>query len=333
MIILIWSLYAMSLETVIDSALSQFPTLREKIGKAKLLSIAEKNQHLSIIYYLTKSIPDNTKVKKMLYVLKDDPNHIGALVILDYILRPHYILKHLDRCLATIQDESRLNALLEHLLNANSFWQGYCEIEVAAHLKKMFGKIELEPSLNGEKKADVKFSLNCKDVFVEVTAPKRHYKYIKAMQESAEEHKVVQLEAPVERASDKILDELNHFADKLDKVNSVIIINLNDTEIEDIDIEDALMGTSKLVVLKNISTGKIETRVVRENWTAFVKDNKLAKVGAIICYKRDFAINGNVAFEKRVFALSFDKQDCEYLVNLFPELEDNNPRSNSVEKS
>lgn len=318
-----WSLCEMGLETIIDSALSQFPIIKEKIGKAKLLSIAEKNQHLPIIYYLTKSMPDNSKVKKMLDVLKSDPNHIGALVILDYLLKPYHILKHLDRCLAIIQNEDKLNTSLEHLLNANSFWQGYCEIEVAAYLKKMFGKIELEPILN-EKKADIKFFLNSKEVFVEVTAPKRSYKYIKAMQESADEHKVVQLEAPVERASDKILEELRHFADKLDKINSVIFMNLNDTEIEDIDIQDALMGISKLVILKNMSTGKIETRVARENWTAFAKDNRLAKVGAIVCYKRDFAINGNIAFEKRVFALSFDEQKCEHLLNVFPEVDDSN---------
>lgn len=306
----------MDLESLIDSAVSQFPTIKKKIGTATLLSLAEKDQHSPIIYYLTKSMPDESKVQEILKVLKDDPKHIGALVALDHLLRPHYVLKHLDMCLSIIQDESKLDASLGHLLNSNSFWQGYSEIEVAAYLKSVFGKIELEPSLD-DKNADIKFPLNSKDVFVEVTVPKRYYKYVKVMQESAEEHKVVQLEAPVERASDKILEELKHFADVLDKVLSIIIINLNDTEIEDIDIEDALMGVSKLVVLTNRSTGKIETRGVRENWTAFSKDDKLRKVGAIICYKRDFALNGDVVFEKRVFALSFDRQECEHLLNLF----------------
>ena len=315
----------MDLGFLIDSAVSQFPTIKKKIGTATLLSVAEKDQHSPIIYYLTKSMPDESKVREILKVLKEDSKHIGALVVLDHLLKPHYILKHLDKCLSIIQDESKLDASLEHLLNSNSFWQGYSEIEVAAYLKSVFGKIELEPSLDDKKNADIKFPLNSKDVFVEVTVPKRYYKYVKAMQESAEEHKVVQLEAPVERASDKILEELKHFADVLDKVLSIIIINLNDTEIEDIDIEDALMGVSKLVVLTNRFTGKIETRVARENWTAFSKDDKLRKVGAIMCYKRDFALNGDVVFEKRVFALSFDKQECEHLLKLFPERKDEKP--------
>lgn len=307
----------MNWESLIDSAVNQFPIIKKRIDISRLLSLADEDKYSPIIYYLTKSMPDKQKVQEILKVLEENPNHIGALVALDYLLRPYYILKHLDKCLSIIQDENNLNSFLEHLLNPDSFWQGYSEIEVAAYLKNTFGKIELEPSLGDKKKADIKFSLNSNDVFVEVTTPKRHYKHVKAMQESAKKHKFVQLEAPVERASDKILEELKHFADVLDKVLSVIVINLNNTEIEDIDIEDALMGVSKLVVLTNRSTGKIETRVLRENWTAFSKDDKLSKVGAIICYRRDFALNGDVVFEKRIFALSFDEQKCEQLLTLF----------------
>lgn len=283
-----------------------------------LLSLAKKDQHSQIIYYLTKSMPNETKVQETLKVLQNDPKHVGALVALDYHLRPHYILRHLDRCLSVIQNENKLDALLEHLLKPNSFWQGYSEIEVAAYLKVFSGVIELEPRLDDKKSADIKFPLCSKNVFAEVTVPKSYYKFVKIMQKSAEEHKVVELEAPVERASDKILDELKHFANVLDKVLSIIIVNLNDTEIEDIDIEDALMGVSKFVVLTNRTTGKIETRVIREKWTAFNKDEKLRKIGAIICYKRDFTLNGDVKFEKRVFGLSFNIQLYENLLKLFP---------------
>lgn len=53
-------------------------------------------------------------------------------------------------------------------------------------------------------------------------------------------------------------------------------------------------------------------------FTHACRDAKLGKIGAIMCYKRDFALNGAVAYEKRIFALSFDKKEYEPLVNLFP---------------
>ena len=63
------------------------------------------------------------------------------------MLRPHYILKRLDNCLSTIKDEERLGVFMDHILNPSSFWQGYCEIEVASILKENFGAVELEPTL------------------------------------------------------------------------------------------------------------------------------------------------------------------------------------------
>lgn len=38
----------MALESLIDSAVSQFPTIKKKIGTATLLSVAEKDQHSPI---------------------------------------------------------------------------------------------------------------------------------------------------------------------------------------------------------------------------------------------------------------------------------------------
>ncbi|MHC4890785.1 MAG: hypothetical protein ACYTEO_15125, partial [Planctomycetota bacterium] len=244
--------------------------------------------------------------------------HIGVLMVLDNILRPYFVLKHLDTCLQDLHDKKGVNAYVSHLLDLNSFWQGYCEIEVASYLKKTFGEIELEPKLPNGKVADVKFSLNSEDVFVEVTVPKSSYKFTKAMEKSAETGKPVELPIPTERASEKILDELQHFVDELDEVKSIIILNLNQTEIEDIDIEESLLGVSKLVVSLNRETHETKTRVVRENWTAFSRDNELAKLGAVICYKTEFALNGNVIFNKKIFVLSFGKQKSDELLKIFP---------------
>jgi len=305
------------LKSTIEKAIGQFPTIGQIVGLGNLISIASKDHRSPIVYYLSKSMPSESKVEELVSVLEKDPKHIGALFILDHIVRPYHILKHLDRCLSIIKDERKLDAFLGHLLDKNSFWQGYSEVEVASNLKSIFGKIELEPKLPNEKNADIKFPLNSEEVFVEVTVPKRGYKHVKAMEKSAETGKVVKLEAPVERATEKILAELEHFSKLLDQVKSLIVINLNESEIEDIDIEDSLLGVSKLLVLKDESTGEVQTRVGRGDWTAFREDNDLAKIGAVVCYERQFALNGTVVYSKRIFAMSLEEQQWRLLSKLF----------------
>jgi hypothetical protein len=193
----------------------------------------------------------------------------------------------------------------------------YSSLLVAAQIKRLFGNIELEPKLPNGKSVDVKFQINSGDIFAEVIAPKESYKYIKKMNESAETGKVVTLEIPTERASEKIITELEHFSKILEEVNLLLIINLNDTEIEDIDIEDSILGLSKLVVKTDRETKEVTTDVARDNWKAFMRDNDLRKIGAVICYKRDFAINGNKIYEKRIFVMNFDEAKFKPLTNLF----------------
>jgi len=305
------------LKSTIKTTLNQFPTIKQIVPLENLIYIIDKDPRSPIIYYLSRSLPDESKVKELVAVLEENPKHVGALLILDHILRPYYIFKHLDSCLSVIKGQGKLDAFLTHLLDKNSFWQGYCEIEVASNLKKVFGTVELEPKLPNGKLVDIKFPLGSKEVFVEVTTPKKNYKFVKAMEESAETGRAVKLDAPVERASDKILTELEHFSEVLDEVQSIIIVNLNETEIEDIDIEDSLLGISKLVVLTNRLTGEVQTRVGREDWTAFSRDSKLAKIGAIICYGREFALNGDIVYNKRIFAMSFEKEKYQPLIKLF----------------
>lgn len=198
----------------ISKALDHFSFIKQLIGIERLLSIAEKDHASPIIYYLSRSLPDESRVKELLVALKKNPKHIGVLIVLDAILAPYHILKHLDNCLSKIRDEKKLDVFLNHVLDSNSFWQGYCEVEVASNLKRAFGTIVLEPTLPNKKSADIRFPLNSENVFAEVTAPKKGYKYISVLEKSAELGKAVDLpsEEVRKRASDKILKELEHFS-------------------------------------------------------------------------------------------------------------------------
>jgi hypothetical protein len=309
----------LDLESAVFQGIKQFPTIGKKVDTKRLSDLLKEDPDSAFLNCLAKSIPDEERLKHLVKILEQNPNHLNALVGLDLLLRPYNVMKYLDTCLDAIQDARKLNAAIEHLMKSDSFWQGYSEIEVAANIKRVFGNVELEPSLGNEKKADVKFIMDSKEIFLEVTVPKRSYAYVKLIEESVRERKVVQLEAPVERAGEKILTELEHFADVLGKVHSVIVINLNETEIEDIDIEDSLMGKSKFVVLTDRSTGKVEMKEARGDWTAFSRETKLAKVGAIVCYKRDFTLNGKILYQRKVFGLSFGEPECELLLRLFPD--------------
>lgn len=307
----------MNQESLIRKAVGQFSVVKQLFGIEKFLEIARSDPSSPIIYYLSKSLPDLSQIKELLDQLKKDPEHIGVLVKLDFLLRPYHILRHLDNCLSKNKDEKKLNIILDHISNSKSFWQGYCEAEVASNLKDVFGTIELEPELPNGKVADIKFLLNSEDVFAEITVPKKGYRYRNAEEKALKSGKAVRMPDVVERASDKILAELEHFSNILDQVQSIIIINLNESDFEDLDIQDSLMGISKLVLITDRSTGRTNAKVAREDWTAFKMDNELARVGAIICYKRDFHLNGTVVYNKKIFVMCFEKEEYEKLLNLF----------------
>ena len=305
------------LEQTLETALEQFPTIKQIITLEKVLELLKNDPYSLFIYNLSKSNPKISKLQEMIGVLKKDPTHVGAMVILYEMIKPFCMMKYLDSFLEAIKDEDKLSKYIAHLTEKNSFLQGYSEIEVAANLKKIFGAIELEPKLANGKSVDVKFLLGSGEIFVEVTAPKKSQKYMEKMEESADTGNVVELEAPVERASEKIIGEIKHFSKVLEDVNSLIIINLNDTDIDDCDIEDSILGVSSLLVQTNRETREFSSKVIRGDWNAFSRDHDLGKIGAVICYKRDFALNGEIVYTKKLFVMSFEEAKYQPLTKLF----------------
>lgn len=305
----------------IKKALNQFPQIRAVIGEERIIDLAQKESTNMLIAYIEKTYIDektNAHIIGLLDALKKEPNHIGALFLLEYYLRPYFTLKHLDKCLGSIAQEDRLGVSLSHLLDSKSFWQGYSEIEVAAYLKKKFGQITLEPCLKNGKSVDMKYYYNKEDYFVEVTAPKSHHKFIAKMEESAQTGQVVTVEDSTSRASEKVLTEVEHFKDILDETKSVIILNVNGSDFDEAEVEDCLLGVSSLAILKNAQTGQfIGTKVTRNPWTAFEADEDLKKIGIVMTYKRDFAVpSGAVAFTKKIFVIALKEEDAKPLEDI-----------------
>ena len=70
-------------ESVMRETVNQFPNISGLIGIERLLSVASNDSNSPIIYYLYKSLPDETGIQELVEVLKEETRHIGALAILD----------------------------------------------------------------------------------------------------------------------------------------------------------------------------------------------------------------------------------------------------------
>jgi len=307
----------MSVEELIKEALENFPIIKEIFDYDKIMKIFQDNEYSPLVYHLKKSVIDEGKVKNAVKKYKEDPNDNSPVIWLGMYLDSYYVIKDLEEYLSKLKGLDGFNSIIEHLIY--SFWQGYTELEVAYYLKKLFGKIYLEPKLPNGKKVDVAYDDG--DVFyVEVIAPKRHYKTERALNMSLETGKAVELPDTTDRACEKIVAELEHFSDILEDIKSVLVIDLKNTDFAEVEIEDCLLGVSKLVIMKDKVTGQyVGSRVDREKWTGFDVDPRLAKLGAIICFNKEKNVYGNSFFEKKIFQISLSDKEIKSLLQLFNE--------------
>jgi hypothetical protein len=302
------------------NTLQDFPIIMELIGKDWFLSkLKEKSKH-PFIYYLSKGRPNYSKIEslqKQLKEIKDKPDEASIMLII-YELQYHYfVLSHLEQCLKDLKGESRIRRILNHLKNEEDFWRGYSEAEIAALLKKKFGEIELEPQLPNRKYTDVKFKINDKWIFAEVTTPEKGQRFSEIMKKAIAAKEAVKLPSSVDRVRTKISEEYDHFRNIIDGVPVILFINTNQCEYDELDIEDALMGNPNFVILTNKKTGEVREYWERDSWTVFDEDKKVELLGGIVSYQRNFTIAGKVVFDVKIFAISFSKDDIEPFLSLF----------------
>jgi hypothetical protein len=273
--------------TLLKKAIPQLPTIKHVIGVDKILLLSQKDSASPLAHYIRRRLPDESKVKQLMSEFEKNPKHVGVLILLDRHLNCLWTMKHLDDCLSEIKDCNKIDVFVRHITDSNSFWQGYCEIEVAANIRRPFGKTELEPSLPNGKSVDIKFYLDSDQIFSEVSAPKKGNLYSKALEKATK--KVVELPDVKQRAHDRLLEELKHFRGVLDETKSVIILNFNESDFDDLEIEDILSGIELRVLIAR-GARTVAPIVERAGWTLFESEKDLEKVGAIICYKRNFDV-------------------------------------------
>jgi len=306
-----------NLRKVVLDTLQDFPVIMELIGKDWFLSKLNEGQKHPLIFYLSKGRPDHSKIESLQKQLKEIKDKASIMLIVYELQHHHFVLTHLEQCLSALKEESRIQRILNHLKNEEHFWRGYSEAEVAALLKKKFGEIEIEPQLPNGKSTDIKFKIRNNWIFAEVTTPEKGQKFSEIMEKTVAAKEATMLPGSVDRARTKISKEYDHFRNIMDGVPAVIFMNTNQCEYDELDIEDALMGTPKFVITTNKETGEVGGSWIRDSWTVFDEDKKVELLGGIITYQRNFTIAGKVVFDARIFAISFSRDDIEPLLALF----------------
>jgi len=317
-----------NLRKIVFDTLQNFPVIEKLMGKDWFLFKLKRREGHPLINLLAKGTPDYSEIISCFEKLKKTSDNSKRLVTMlkIYCLQRHYfLLTHLERFLKILKSEPKIKRVLDHLKNDEQFWSGYSEAEIAALLKNKFGEIELEPPLPSGKSADVKFKINNRWVFAEVTTPKmgeEYSKYIKNLEKASANYEFIEVpnniaDTTPKRARTIISNEFNHFRNIVEGVPVVIFINTNNCELDNLDVEDALIGYPKFVLRTYKETREFTGSWERDSWTVFREDERVKHVGAIICYTRDFTISGQIIFNVNFFSISFTKDDIKSLSTMF----------------
>jgi len=303
---------------VLDT-LQDFPVIEELIGKDWCLSKLKDGSEHPLISHLLKGTPDCQKITSLVkkYYEVPDERKGCVLFIINQLQCYYFYLNHLEQSLKILKDEFKIQRIINHLKNEDQFWSGYAEAEIAALLKSKFQGIELEPSLPNGRCVDVKFKINKKWIFAEVTVPRIGQKYREEMEKDKAREEFIELPDSAYRARRIIHKEAEHFRNLDDNVPSIIFFNTNHSEINKSEIEDALTGHDKFVIKTNQETKEFNISWERPSWTVFREDERIKQIGAIISYNRNFTLLGNVVYEAKFFKINFTKKDIESLSTMF----------------
>ena len=192
-----------------------------------------------------------------------------------YFYTPLLKLQELEENLKLLEKDSKIRSTLKKAKNEEQFWPTLSEIEVAAYFKKNGLLKQIEPLVGG-KTPDLSIDLAGEETFLEVYTPELS----NALVAAGKERKVIAMK---NRAWGKIDDKLKQLPKGK---SSVLVINRSFSEIDAINVEDAILGTLGLYVSK--IPGK-EPLIVRKS-NGLGRERDLSDLKAIVLYKRVFDI-------------------------------------------
>jgi len=185
-------------------------------------------------------------------------------------------LEDLEKNLEILKDEKRIIRTIKKAKNDDQFWKTLSEIEVAAHFKTKGILKELEPAIGG-KTPDLSIVLDKQEFYVEIFTPDM-------AQELEESIRTGEAVALGNRAWEKLDDKMNQLPKGMP---AIIVINRSFSEIDSINVADAIMGSLSLLLSKD---PKIEPKTIRQQ-DGLAHTMDLSNIKAIIIYKRVFDFN------------------------------------------
>lgn len=226
----------------IDKLFIHFPELKlfEKWIRVALVS---KKFHPIKNAYKRYTLRKPKFLDKAVKIMKEGSSHTGELMWAPMYLDLYYwgslLFEDLNRCFLKLKENKGFNGLLNHLKNSDQFFDTISEIRFNAYFCGRYD-IEIEPKINyskNHKKLDSKIKLDKRNVYFEIITPR--------MSRRLKSKQVVTLG---NRSKNKILDKLDkQIKPIINKIKSplVIVVNRSYSDIDEIDIQDTLLGQSQ----------------------------------------------------------------------------------------
>jgi hypothetical protein len=269
---------------VIIKNLETYSSIRDFVGIKWFESMKKKNNTTHPLLLFLLSEVDEAKLEadvKALQIEADNLKRYLLLIRIQNMLTPIAFLEYLNEMLKILLSKSKkLKALRDGLRNEKQFLDTVSEIEVISSFIEEYN-IDIAPELDG-KKLDLKIGFN-PEIYVEVISPDM-FKPLKYLSGKAIGIK--------NRARGKILDELEHHFKNLDTLGHIpwiIVIDIGRSEMSYDFFEDALMGSERLTLLLDKTSGVIQGKALsRANDSVHDIRKATDILSAIVCYKANF---------------------------------------------
>ena len=317
----------MDFENKIRTALKQFPTISKKIDLDPLLKKVKSKNNLKkgnykginpLLCILHNSLYNKKRVQNLINTLKES-NSYKIKELIKWELESYHILNDLEKNLKNVQDEPGLKTSIQLLIT--SFYDGYSEIEIGSLLFSTFGNIVFQPKLNNGSPADHRFTFNDIEYFIEVKTPHFGQKYSDSLEKysvnalSGEVPKAFERPSSLDRLYEVLLEAVRKFDGCLDDLNTLIIIDITNSDIKEDTIDDALLGEEYL--LKNNNKNGLKLISHRDHWTYFKHDKRLNKINYLIWYKRYYDYTGIITYRYRIYEINPTNIDHKSLIAIF----------------
>jgi len=283
----------------IDILFSEFPKL--SIIRSEIQDvISSKKFHPLQNVFRRYSVRKRKYIDEAVRILNESEaeteDYCWAFFYVNYHYYGNAFLKHLNNCFIELENVERFRSQIRKMLNSEQFFDTISELEFNAYFSGRY-PIRIEPKIEYEKgkfkTPDSSINIDGREVFIEIITP-RPYKHLM-------ESKAV-IRVP-HRSKNKILDKLKQLVpiSQTTKKPIIFVINGSYSDINEIDIRNAIFGQEKVVIETNPETGKTINIYLNRKNNSVIETNPSASCISAIIYYRKWLNPWGIEFQKEIF--------------------------------